>query len=169
MEEKLNMGKKERTRGKILAMVVECQITLKQAAIKMQVCYRQAKRIYKRYLEQGDKGLLHKGLGKPSPKRIDENIKKKCLELYAEKYPDFGPTLAAEKLEELDGIKINHETLRRLLIKEGLWSRKRRRNIHRSRRERRECFGQMLQFDGSHHKWFEQRGPKCCLMNIGSL
>lgn len=111
----------------------------------------------KRYLEQGDKGLLHKGLGIPSPKRLDENIKKKCLELYAEKYPDFGPTLAAEKLEELDGIKINHERLRRLLIKEGLWSRKRRRNIHRSRRERRSCFGQMLQFDGSHHKWFEQR------------
>lgn len=166
MEEKLNMGKKERTRGKILAMVVERQITLKQAAKKMQVCYRQAKRIHKRYLEQGDKGLLHKSLGKPSPKRIDENIKKKCLELYAEKYPDFGPTLAAEKLEELDGIKINHETLRRLLIKEGLWSRKRRRNIHRSRRERRACFGQMLQFDGSHHKWFEQRGAKCCLMNI---
>ena len=101
---------------------------------------------------------MHKGLGKPSGKTIDECIRQKCIQLYERKYYDFGPTLAAEKLEELDGIRINHETLRRLLIKAGLWSRKRRRNIHRSRRERRECFGQMLQFDGSHHKWFENRG-----------
>ena len=109
---------------------------------------------------------MHKGPGKPSGKRINEGIRQKCIQLYKEKYYDFGLTLASEKLEECDGIKIKRETLRKILIKEGLWIKKRNKVVHRSRRERRKCFGQMLQFDGSHHKWFENRGIKCCLMNM---
>lgn len=163
---KLIMGEKERVRAKLLEMVVQKKISLKEASIKMKVSYRQAKRIYKRYCQEGDKGLLHRGLGRPSNKTIDEDTRQKCIQLYKEKYYDFGPTLASEKLEECDGIKIKHETLRRILIKEGLWIKKRNKAVHRSRRERRECFGQMVQFDGSHHKWFENRGIKCCLMNM---
>ena len=163
---KLIMGEKERVRAKLLEMVVQKKISLKEASIKMKVSYRQAKRIYKRYCQEGDKGLLHRGLGRPSNKMIDEDTRQKCIQLYKEKYYDFGPTLASEKLEECDGIKIKHETLRRILIKEGLWIKKRNKAVHRSRRERRECFGQMVQFDGSHHKWFENRGIKCRLMNM---
>ena len=163
---KLIMGERERVRAKLLEMVVQKKISLKEASIKMKVSYRQAKRIYKRYCQEGDKGLLHRGLGRPSNKTIDEDTRQKCIQLYKEKYYDFGPTLASEKLEECDGIKIKHETLRRRLIKEGLWIKKRNKAVHRSRRERRECFGQMVQFDGSHHKWFENRGIKCCLMNM---
>ena len=163
---KLIMGERERVRAKLLEMVVQKKISLKEASIKMKVSYRQAKRIYKRYCQEGDKGLLHRGLGRPSNKTIDEDTRQKCIQLYKEKYYDFGPTLASEKLEECDGIKIKHETLRRILIKEGLWIKKRNKAVHRSRRERRECFGQMVQFDGSHHKWFENRGIKCCLMNM---
>ena len=163
---KLIMGERERVRIKLLEMVVHKKMSLKEASIKMKVSYRQAKRIYKRYRQEGDKGLLHKGIGKPSGKRIDEDIRQKCIQLYKEKYYDFGPTLASEKLEECDGIKIKRETLRRILIKEGLWIKKRNKAVHRIRRERRECFGQMVQFDGSHHKWFENRGIKCCLMNM---
>lgn len=97
MAEKLHMGEKERLKGKGMEMVKAKNITLKQAAIKMGVCYRQAKRIYKGYVSEGDVGLLHKNLGKRSNKKIDETIKAQAIKLYEEKYFDFGPTLAAEK------------------------------------------------------------------------
>ncbi len=84
---------------------------------------------------------------------------------YSKRYEDFGPTLASEKLEE-DGYKIDHETLRRWLIKAGLWQNRRRRKNHRNWRERKAHFGEMVQMDGSHHAWFEERGKKCCLMNM---
>ena len=109
---------------------------------------------------------MHRGLGKPSSERIDEDRKQKCIQLYERKYYGFCSALASEKLEECDGIKIKRETLRRILIKGGLWIKKRNKAVHCIRRERRECFGQMVQFDGSHHKWFENRGIKCCLMNM---
>jgi len=78
---------------------------------------------------------------------------------------DFGPTLAAEKLT-LDGLEVDHETLRGWLIKAGLWQRRRKRKRHRSWRERRAHFGELVQLDGSHHQWFEKRAGKCCLMNM---
>jgi hypothetical protein len=87
------------------------------------------------------------------------------LARYQERYPDFGPTLAAEKLA-LDGYDIDHETLRNWLLKAKLWRRRRKRPRHRSWRERRAHFGELVQLDGSHHKWFEQRAPECCLMNM---
>jgi hypothetical protein len=79
------------------------------------------------------------------------------LRAYRERYGDFGPTFAAEKPEEEEGIRISDETLRRWLIEEGLWEGKRR---------RRACFGELVQFDGSHHDWFESRGPRCCLITM---
>jgi hypothetical protein len=88
------------------------------------------------------------------------------LSAYRKRYGDFGPTFAVEKLEEDEGVKISDETLRQWLIKEGLWQGKRKRKEHRSRRDRRPCFGDLVQFDGSHHDWFEGRRGKCCLMNM---
>lgn len=87
------------------------------------------------------------------------------LARYQERYPDFGPTLAAEKLA-LDGYDLDHETLRGWLLQAKLWRRRRKRPRHRSWRERRAHFGELVQMDGSHHKWFEQRAPECCLMNM---
>ena len=163
---KLLMGQKEIVRGKVMEMVKERQISLKEAAIRIKVCYRQAKRIYRRYQEGGDAALIHRNRGKKSNRRIDGELKERVLSVYRERYPDFGPTLAAEKLRETDGVSLSTETLRRWLLEAGLWERKRRSNRYRSRRERRAQAGELVQFDGSHHDWFEGRRTKCCLMNM---
>jgi hypothetical protein len=90
----------------------------------------------------------------------------KAVQTYRERYSDFGPTFAAEKLAEAEGIAISVSVLRRHLIASGDWKGKRQRREYRSRRERRACFGELVQFDGSHHKWFEERGPSCCLITM---
>jgi hypothetical protein len=93
-------------------------------------------------------------------------ILEKAVELYRQRYNDFGPTFASEKLAEEEGIKISVSVLRRLLIASGDWKGIRQAKEYRSRRERRECFGELVQFDGSHHRWFEGRGSTCCLMTM---
>jgi transposase len=147
-------------------MVRQNQKTLKQASVALKISYRQAKRIYRSYKLYGDKGLIHGNQGKLSPSKIDESFKNRIIQKYQNKYNDFGPTFAAEKLLENEKLKVDNETLRRWLIEAGLWKVKRRRNAHRQRRDRRERFGELVQFDGSHHDWFEGRGSKCCLMNM---
>jgi transposase len=166
MAGKLPMGSKELIRVKLMGMVAEKQLTLMEAAIRMKVGYRQSKRIYSAYRGRGEAGLLHGNQGKPSNHRIDEEIKAAVVEAYRNRYPDFGPTFAAEKIKEKEGISVDHETLRRWLMEAGLWKRKRRSKEYRSRRDRRERFGELVQFDGSHHDWFEGRRGKCCLMNM---
>jgi transposase len=160
------MGNKELLRAKVMEMVREGQLTLQQAATRLKRSERQVKRIWARYRAQGDAGLLHGNQGRPSNRRLGEAIQEAALEAYRKYYPDFGPTLAAEKLAERQDIRIDHETLRRWLMADGQWQRQRRRSAYRSRRTRRERFGELVQFDGSPHEWFEGRGPACCLMNM---
>jgi len=160
------MGSKDIIRAKVMEMVVQRHTTLRQAAGVLKVSYRQAKRICRRYRDGGERGLMHGNVGQRSHRRLDEEIRRAVLELYRQEYADFGPTLASEKLEQLQGIRVNHETLRRWLIAEGLWQTKRNRHTYRQRRRRRERFGELVQFDGSHHDWFEGRGEGCCLMNM---
>jgi len=160
------MGQKELIRVKLMEMVKQKQRKLSDVAVVLKVSYRQAKRIYRKYREQGDKGLIHGNTGKPSHNMIEKTIQQKIIRTYREQYLGFGPTFAAEKLAERDGIVVDHETLRRWLLEEGDWQRKRRRAAYRQRRNRRERFGELVQFDGSPHDWFEGRGPKCCLMNM---
>lgn len=159
------MSAKERERLKIFARVKRGELQQKEAAALCQLEYRYLRRLYKRYCEQGDRGLIHQGRGRPSNRARGNEFKAAVLARYQERYPDFGPTLAAEKLA-LDGHVVDHETLRGWLIKAGLWQKRRQRAKHRSWRERRAHFGELVQMDGSHHKWFEERAPKCCLMNM---
>jgi hypothetical protein len=166
MAGKLQMGQKEMVRAKVMEMVKQGQKKLVDASVILKVSYRQAKRIFKRYLKKGDKGLIHGNYGKPSHNRIDPKIRESILNKYEDKYEGFGPTLAAEKLLEWDGLCVDHETLRRWLVAKGKWERKRKRCEYRQRRKRRERFGELVQFDGSHHDWFEGRRPGCCLMNM---
>lgn len=105
------------------------------------------------------------GAGAAFERGCKEELKAKVLARYQERYPDFGPTLAAEKLAT-DGYAVNHETLRRWLLQAGLWPARRKRAGHRSWRERRAHFGELVQLDGSHHEWFEKRAGRCCLMNM---
>ena len=160
------MGKKERLRGKVLEMVKQEQMTLKAAAVMLRVSYRQSKRLYAAYMKKGDVALIHGNYGKRSNNRTEESVLTRAVEAYRQRYNDFGPTFAAEKLAEEEGIIISVSVLRRLLIATGDWKGVRHSKEYRSRRERRECFGELVQFDGSHHKWFEDRGPACCLMTM---
>lgn len=166
MARKLPMGQKELLRGKMMEMVKAKQITLKAASVQLGISYRQGKRIFAAYKKSGDAALIHGNTGKASPKKTDGAIRAKAIEAYRNRYPDFGPTFAAEKLAEVEGITVSSETLRKWLLSEGLWTRHRKTKEHRSRRDRRPCFGDLVQFDGSHHRWFEERGGKCCYMNM---
>ncbi len=160
----IRMSTSERRRLEIFSRVKDKLITLKKATDLLGLSYRHVRRVCKRYRDEGDKGLVHKGRGKPSNRRIDEDIRKAVLKLYAQKYEDFGPTLASEHLGLSDGYEINRETLRGWLIKEGIWQKKRRRKKHRAWRERKEHIGELVQMDGSHHDWFEGRGEETVLM-----
>lgn len=140
--------------------------TLKQveAAEILSLSDRQIRRIIKRIRVEGDIGIVHRARGKPSNRELPKKIKDKVIKLYRDKYKGFGPTLASEKLLEMEGIRIKDETLRKWLINSGDWKKVRKGRTHRQWRERKHHFGEMIQIDGSHHDWFEDRGPKCVLM-----
>jgi transposase len=159
------MGQKELQRGKVMELVRRGQMTIRTAAQELKVSYRQGRRIYAAATAGGDQGLIPGHTGKASNRKTAGEVRETVLKTYRERYGDFGPAFAAEKLEEEEGIRISDETLRRWLIEEGLREGRRRRRAYRSRR-RRACFGELVQFDGSHHDWFEGRGPRCCLITM---
>ena len=161
----LLMSQKERDRLRILSRVKGGWIKIKKAAELLGLSYRHCRRIYKRYLEEGDTGLIHRSRGKPSNRRKDPVLREAVIFRYDERYKGFGPTLACEKLEK-EGYFLDHETLRRWLIEEGVWKKQRRSKKHRSWRKRKEHFGELVQLDGSHHDWFEGRGKKAVLINM---
>ena len=159
------MSRKEIKRYQVIRKVLERQIDQQEASEYLGVTDRQVRRIVKRVRAKGELGVIHKLRGKAGNRQAGLIFKQKVLELYQKNYWDFGPTLASEKLLERDGIKVNDETLRVWLIKSGLWQLKKQKNPKdRTRRQRREHFGQMTQMDGSHHDWLEGRGPKLVLM-----
>lgn len=151
-------------RLKVIQSAIERRVTQKTAASMLGFSERQVRRLIKAVREEGDRGVIHKSRGRSSNRRFSDEIRRKVLSLYKGRYPDFGPTLATEKLLELDGIKISDETLRKWLIEGGLWKKRRKRSIYRQWRPRKDCFGEMVQLDGSHHDWLEGRGPKLVLM-----
>src|SRR5512134_3279248 len=161
--ETLNMNRKERNRLTIMTGMKSGELTLVQAAGLTGLSYRQVKRVWRRYQEEGDAGLVHRLRGQTSPRRMAPKQRAQILARVEARYPDFGPTLAAEYLAG-EGLKVAHETLRRWLLAEGKWTVRRRRQQHRQWRERKPCFGAMVQLDGSHHDWFEGRRGKCVLM-----
>ncbi|MBI5575193.1 MAG: ISNCY family transposase [Deltaproteobacteria bacterium] len=159
------MSKKERIRKVIFDGVTEGRLILREAAARLSISYRQAKRIYRRYRLEGDAGLLHKGRSRPSNRAKPSALREKALSRYLGRYKGFGPTLACEKLAE-EGIWLDHETLRRWLIQERLWAPPKPGVRHRAYRERKARFGEMLQLDGSHHRWFGKQTPEACLLNL---
>lgn len=159
----LRMSMKERQRLELLSKVKAGELKLVKAAELAHVSYRHIKRVWRRYKEQGDAGLVHQGRGRTSNRQLAPEMRSSVLERYKTRYPDFGPTLACEYLEK-DGWSLNPETLRRWLIKEGLWKRRRKRKKHRQWRERRAQQGELIQLDGSFHDWFEGRRKKATLM-----
>jgi transposase len=161
--ETLSMSQKERARLIVMKQLGEQRLSIVEAAAVLGLSYRQGKRVWRRYQLQGDLGLVHAGRGKPGKRAKPAELKARILSRYVERYPDFGPTLAAEYLAQ-EGLEVDHETLRRWLLAQGKPRSRRRRQRHREWRERKPCFGAMVQLDGSHHDWFEGRAPRCVLM-----
>jgi transposase len=165
------MSTRELKRAGVLARVAAETLTLRSAAALMTVSYRQAKRLYQRYRTRGAAGLRHGHAGRASNRATAARVRKRVLALVREKYSGgvderFGPTLAAEHLASEDGLIVDPETLRRWMLAAGLWSRARKRSRHRRRRERKAHFGELVQMDGSFHRWFEDRGPQSCLLTL---
>lgn len=167
MKETLKMSLKEAERLGIMREIDKKKLTLAKAGEELGLSLRQAKRVRKRYLEYGERGLISLKRGRRSNRKIEEGIRDRAVRLIKEKLDDFGPTLAREKLEEYEGIKVSDETVRKWLIEEGLWKIKRRKEVRvHQRRERRKRFGELLQGDGSPHDWFEGRSEKCVLIQF---
>lgn len=158
------MRQEELKRLHLIRQVIEKVLAQVEAGNLLSLSVRQIRRIAKRVLKEGDKGVLHKSRGRPSPNAIEEDTKNKAIRLCKTRYEGFNPTLAAEKLFEINGIKLSRETLRGWFKQNDIPYQTRRKRPHRNWRERRHHFGAMEQVDGSHHDWFENRGPKCVLM-----
>lgn len=163
-EDTVTMSAKELRRVHVIRQVLEKRITQREAGTMVRLTDRQIRRLLRRVKEEGDQGLVHRGRGKPSNRRIAEPVKAKMLRLYETRYGDFGPTLAAEKLAERHRLAVSDETLRRWLRERGIDHFARRKRPHRAWRARKAHVGELVQLDGSHHDWLEGRGPRGVLM-----
>lgn len=165
MKGEIKMSKKEINRISILEKAVNFKMTNQEGADALGITKRQFRTVKSRYREEGAQGIVHKSRGKPSNRSISQELKTYAINVVKERYRDFGPTLAHEKLVEKHGIGFSVETLRQEMIKEGVWKlkTKKKMNTH-PLRERRECEGELVQTDGSPHDWFEGRAPECDLL-----
>ena len=161
----LRLSMRESDRVGVIREVVERRLRQREAAVRLGLGVRQVKRLAARYRERGAAGLVSGHRGRRSNNAIDASVRREVLELVRERYWDFGPTFAREKLVEEHGYRLSAETLRQWMMAAGLWRAKARRELraHPSR-PRRECVGDLVQIDGSPHDWFEGRGPACTLI-----
>src|SRR3989304_9638908 len=156
LDQLLKMSTKELSRLEVIQRLTEKRLRQKEAAEMLGVCVRQVKRLLCAYRRSGAPGLVAKRRGRRSPNQLDEKVKRKVLDLLRRKYNGFGPTLACEKLVEVEGLKISDESVRRMMIAEGLWrARKAPKLVVHQMRERRACLRELVQIDGSPHPWFE--------------
>jgi hypothetical protein len=161
--DRMAMSQRERDVLKVIQGVLDGTRTQAVAARLLRRSTRQVRRLQRRLEADGDGALVHGLRGRPSNHRSDPDLRRRVLRAYRQRYRDFGPTLASEKLAG-EGLPVEAETLRRWLLAEGLWERKRRRDPHRSRRPRRGCFGELVQMDASIHDWLEGRGESAVLI-----
>ena len=161
---KLRLSQKERDRLDVLKKVQAGSLSCRKAAELLGMSYRHTLRVAARYEADGGAGLAHRLRDRPSNRKLAPSRREEVLELYRAKYHDFGPRLASEYLLRDDAVEIHEETLRRWLIAAGLWKARRHGARHRQWRERRACWGELVQMDGSEHDWFEGRRAKAWLM-----
>jgi hypothetical protein len=158
------MSERELQRIHVLSEVMSRGRTVASASAVLALSTRQVHRLLKAYRLGGAGSLAHKARGQPSNNRIGEDVRNRAVQLVRAHYPDFGPTLAAEMLAERHELKVSRETLRGWMAEAGLWlSRKQRRSFHQPRL-RREALGELVQIDGSEHRWFEDRADPCTLL-----
>jgi len=149
------MNQREIRRLYVIKKLLAKELKQAEASEMLGLSERQIRRMIRRVEANGDGGVIHQSRGVASKQKIENSVKQNILRIYRKKYWDFGATLASEKLEEIERIRISKETLRKWLLDEGLKQKERKRKKHRQRRERKSCYGQMVQVDGSHHDWLE--------------
>lgn len=165
MDKLLQMSAKELSRLEVMQRLSGKRMSQKEAGKILGLSTRQIKRLLKRYRQDGAAGLVSRHRGRKANNRLSEEVKRKALNLLKTKYQDFGPTLAHEKLVEKDKFKLSDESVRKLMIAEGLWkARKAKKVVVHQLRARRACFGELVQIDGSPHDWFEGRAERCTLL-----
>ena len=163
----LTMTQAERDRAQVLKQVCAGTLTIVAASKMLHVSERHLYRVLRRYRAEGDRGIIHRLRGRASNRGYPKRLKASVLDLYwRPEYRDYGPTLFAEVLLKDRKILVDHETVRRWLMAAGGTNVQRRKRPHRSKRPRRSAIGELLQFDGSDHDWFEGRGPQCTLLHI---
>jgi hypothetical protein len=165
-KELIAMTQKELDKYGTIKRLIAKEITVGDAAKLISVSARQVRRLRNKVRQDGAQGVVHGLRGKESNNKTDPEILKKAAETIREKYPDFGPTLAHEKLVEIEKMEIGKQTTRNLMIAQKIWTPKPRKQNkeYRRQRERKECFGELEQFDGCYHHWFEARGEESCLL-----
>lgn len=165
MKGTITMSMKEANRIAILEKVVKREMKQNRAAKLLGLSVRQVRRLTKRYRNEGATGIIHQLRGIPSNHRVDEQTLDEAIKTVKERYHDFGPTFAHEKLVELHGVTFSRETLRLTMIREAIWHPKRKRTIIlHPLRDRRPYEGELVQVDGSEHDWFERRRLPCTLL-----
>ena len=165
MDKLLEMSTKELSRLEVMQRLSRKQMSQREAGRILSLSTRQIKRLLKVYRQKGAAGLVSKHRGRKGNNRLPEEVKKRALNLLKTKYKGFGPTLAQEKLVEREKLKLSDESVRKLMIAEGLWkARKAKKVVTHQLQERRACFGELVQIDGSPHDWFEGRAEACVLL-----
>jgi hypothetical protein len=161
----VTMSKQEFSRVAVLQDLQAGRVGVDEAAALLGVTRRQVFRLQKAFLADGPAGLASRRRGRPGNRRTPDPIRRQVISIIRERYADFGPTLAAEKLAQHHGLSFSRETLRLWMVAEGLWRdrKERLKAVHQPRR-RRDCVGELVQIDGSEHWWFEGRGPQCTLL-----
>lgn len=163
--ELLQMSKKELSRVAVMERMKTKKMTQKKGAATLEISVRQIRRLRKRYEEKGAAGLVNKSRGKPSNNRLPTQTRQRAIDLLHSLYADFGPTFAHEKLIEKHDLKLSSGSVRQIMIRENLWTpRKVKKIVAHQMRERRACVGELVQIDGSPHRWFEDRSPACTLL-----
>ena len=165
-KELIILTKKEHERLEIIRRIMKRELRQKAAAEMMGITDRQVRTLIGRVRDKGAAGLAHGNRGKPSPKRMPEALVRRIVEIIKVRYRDFKPKFAAEKLWRKDRIRVSDEKLRQIMIGADLWRVHRKRGPIHPWREPRSHYGEMVQMDGSHHAWLEQRGPKMVLMGM---
>src|SRR6201981_2276108 len=161
----ITMSRKELTRLRVLIDVADGRLSVADATGLIGVSRRQIYRLLDTFRARGADGLISRKRGRASNRALGAVFRQTVLSIVHERYADFGPTLAAEKLSELHGLDLGVETLRQWMIAADIWIRRKDRlkPIHQPR-ARRDCLGELVQIDGSEHWWFEDRGPQCTLL-----
>jgi hypothetical protein len=164
MQERLTMTVRELDRLRVIEQVLKRELKWVQAAQQLGLSERQIGRISVRVRQEGRRGIAHRLRGRASNHQLGRGVLVQAVELVKERYPDFGPTFANEKLRQKHGVNLSTWSLRRGMIAAGIWKSRRRKEKHRAWRPRRSCVGQLVQLDGSEHAWFEDRAPRCVLL-----